>query len=84
MAFEDRLSQEDRDRIGVDTFYNLLQTIVGFMRREGLNREEILKEIEFKNSHIFQNAIDRGDRVVLFTAHYSNLGASPHCSCSKI
>ncbi|NPA61009.1 MAG: lipid A biosynthesis acyltransferase, partial [Epsilonproteobacteria bacterium] len=72
LAFEDRLSQEDRDRIGVDTFYNLLQTIVGFMRREGLNREEILKEIEFKNSHIFQNAIDRGDRVVLFTAHYSN------------
>jgi len=48
LAFEDRLSQEDRDRIGVDTFYNLLQTIVGFMRREGLNREEILKEIEFK------------------------------------
>jgi KDO2-lipid IV(A) lauroyltransferase len=72
LAFKDRLTQQDRDNIGVRVFYNLLQTIIGFMRRESRSREEILKDIEFKNSHILQTAIDNREKVIFITGHYSN------------
>ena len=72
LAFGDKLSQNRRDEIGINVFYNLLQNIIGFMRRDSSSKEEILKGIEFKNSHIFQKALEDKRAVVLITAHYSN------------
>jgi len=72
LAFGDKLSQEKRDKIGVSVFYNLLQNIVGFMRRDSSSREEILKDIEFKNSYILEDALKSKRAIVLMTAHYSN------------
>ena len=72
LAFGDKLTQEDRDRIGKYTFYNLLQTIIGFMKRDGKRADEILKDIEFKNSHILKDAIKAKQKIILMTAHYGN------------
>jgi KDO2-lipid IV(A) lauroyltransferase len=72
LAFGDKFTQKRRDEIGIRVFYNLLQTIIGFMRRERESRDDIIKNIEFKNSHILQNAIDSNQKIIFITGHYSN------------
>ncbi len=72
LAFKDSLRKIERDKIGVRVFYNLLQTIIGFIKRDGKSKEEILKDIEFKNSYILQNAIDNKKKIIFITGHYSN------------
>jgi KDO2-lipid IV(A) lauroyltransferase len=72
LAFGDTFSQKERDNIGERTFYNLLQTIIGFVGRERRNKAEILKCIKYKNGDILQEAITRGEKVILVTGHYSN------------
>jgi KDO2-lipid IV(A) lauroyltransferase len=72
LAFKDKSSQERRDKIGVDVFYNLLQTIIGFMRRENSKKEEILKDIEFIDSYILEEALAEGKKIIFMTAHFGN------------
>ncbi len=72
LAFKDELTQKERDKIGISVFYNLLQTIIGFMKRDNKSKEEILKNIEFKNSHILQEAIEKNRKIIFVTGHYSN------------
>jgi len=72
LAFGDSLSKKRRDEIGVNVFYNLLQTIIGFMKRDSMSREEILKDIEFENSYILEDALRENRKIVFVTGHYSN------------
>jgi len=72
LAFNNSLPKSKRDEIGIDVFYNLLQTIIGIIKREKMTREEILKDIEFKNSHILKKAIKENRKVIFITGHYSN------------
>ncbi len=72
LAFGDKMSQKRRDEIGKRVFYNLLQTIIGFIRRDGKNSEEVLKNITFKNEHILQDYIDKNKKIIFITGHYSN------------
>jgi len=83
LAFKDELTQKERDDIGKRVFYNLLQTIIGFMRRNGKSQEEILKNIEFKNSHILKKAIDSGKKIIFVTGHYSNWELLPPAVSAK-
>ncbi len=69
--------------IGVNVFYNLLQTIIGFMRRENLSKEQILRDVEFENPNILQTALDKGKRVIFITAHYNNWELLPIAVASK-
>ncbi|HHH19299.1 MAG TPA: lipid A biosynthesis acyltransferase [Campylobacterales bacterium] len=83
LAFGEEMGQQERDSIGKRTFYNLLQTIVGFMRRNGKSKEELLQNITFKNEHILQNAIDANKKIIFVTGHYSNWELLPPAITSK-
>lgn len=72
LAFGDKLDQPQRDQIGVRTFYNLLQTIIGFMKRYGKTKDELLQPVTFKNEAILQEAIDTNKKIIFVTGHYSN------------
>ena len=83
LAFGDSLNHNDRDSIGKYTFYNLLQTIIGFIKRDGKDIDNILKDIEFKNSHILEDAIKSKRKIILITAHYGNWELLPPAIASK-
>jgi len=72
LAFGDKFSQNQRDKIGIDVFYNLLQTIIGFMKRENSSKNKILKDIEFKNSYILEDALRNKRKIIFITAHFGN------------
>jgi len=83
LAFGDKLTQHQRDVIGKRTFYNLTQTIIGFMRRSGKSKGELLKNVTFKNEHILQNAIVNNKKIIFVTGHYSNWELLPPAITSK-
>ena len=83
LAFGDNLTQKERDNIGKYVFYNLLQTIIGFIKRDGKDANEILKDIEFRNSHILEDAIKSKRKIILITAHYGNWELLPLAIASK-
>lgn len=83
LAFGDKLTQLQRDAIGKRTFYNLTQTIIGFMRRSGKSKEELLQNVTFKNGYILQNAIDNNKKIIFVTGHYSNWELLPPAITSK-
>jgi len=72
LAFGNTLTKAQMDKIGIHTFYNMLQTIVGFMRRYGRTRQELLKNVSFQNEHFVQHAIDTNQKIIFITGHYSN------------
>ena len=83
LAFGDELTQKDRDSIGKRVFYNLLQTIIGFMRRNGRSSEELLQNVTFKNEHILQEFIDKNKKILFVTGHYSNWELLPSVITAK-
>jgi len=72
LAFSDTLGQQKKDEIGKQTFYNLLQTIVGFMRRDAMTKEDLLSQTTFENENVLLDAINANRKIIFITAHYSN------------
>lgn len=83
LAFGDILTEKERNSIGKRTFYNLLQTIIGFMRRSGKSKNELLKNVTFKNEQILQEAIDNNKKIMFITGHYGNWELLPPAITSK-
>src|SRR5665648_788196 len=72
LAFGNILSQKEKEEIGKRTFYNLLQTITGFMRRSAISKEDLLAHITYKNEGVLLDAIKENKKIIFITAHYSD------------
>ncbi|MDY0403000.1 lipid A biosynthesis lauroyl acyltransferase [Sulfurovum sp.] len=72
LAFGHTLTKAQLDKIGMRTFYNMLQTIIGFMKRYGKTQQELLENVSFKNEQFVQHAIDTNQKIIFMTGHYSN------------
>ncbi|MFT7880591.1 MAG: lipid A biosynthesis lauroyl acyltransferase [Sulfurimonas sp.] len=72
LAFGSNLTQSQKDKIGIHTFYNMLQTIIGFMKRFGKTPQELLENVSFKNEAFVQQAIENNQKIIFMTGHYSN------------
>lgn len=72
LAFGNTLNQSERDKIGIRTFYNMLHTIVGFMRRYGKSKEILLTNITFHRDDIVRKALENDQKIIFITGHYSN------------
>ena len=83
LAFNNTMSQSQKDIIGKHTFYNLLQTIIGFMRRGKIHKKELLKYITYKNEDILLNALKQEKKIIFITGHYSNWELIPPILTSK-
>jgi KDO2-lipid IV(A) lauroyltransferase len=71
IAFES-MKKEERERIAKRTYLNFLHTISGFIKREGKSKEEVIKDIIYKNDEALLKAIKEQKNIIFITAHYGN------------
>ena len=83
LAYNSTLTKEEKESIAKRVYYNLVQTIIGFMRREKLPKEKLLQNITFKNTHILENALKAQKKIVFVTGHYSNWELLPPAITAK-
>lgn len=72
LAYEDRMSEEEKIDITKKCYKNLIYTLADFIKNQGANKEEVLEKVSFENSEIIENAISENKRIILLTAHYGN------------
>lgn len=83
LAFNHTLKADEIKNIAIHTYYNLAQTIVGFMTRSNKSKEELLKNIRFENEEILLNALKNKEKIIFITSHYSNWELLPPAIASK-
>lgn len=83
LAFNNTLSQEEKDKIGIHTFYNLLQTIIGIITRDRTSKEDLLDNITFVNEEILWGVLKQKKKIIFMTGHYSNWEMIPPALTSK-
>jgi KDO2-lipid IV(A) lauroyltransferase len=72
IAFKATYSAKKKEQIGINAFMNLLDTVFGIMRRDGMKKEKVLENIIFEGSEILQKYKDEGKNFILITGHYGN------------
>ena len=82
-AYNNTLDTNQKKYIALRVYYNLIQTIIGIMKRESMSAEKLLQHIDFKNEHILQNAIDKKQKIIFITGHYSNWEMIPPALTTK-
>jgi len=72
IAFPKNFNLKEKNTIGIHAFINLLDTVFGIMRRDGMAKEKVLENIAFEGSEIIQKYQDEGKNFILVTGHYGN------------
>ena len=72
LAYEDTLSQDKKIEVVKKTYLNLLLSLFDVIENQKTTREKILEKVSFKNEEILEKAINKGQNIVLMTAHYGN------------
>jgi len=81
--YEDKLTNEQKEKIIKDMFYNLAQNFGSFIENQGISKERLLKKVTFKNEEILLNALKSGRPVVFITGHVSNWEILPLAISAK-
>lgn len=72
LAYENRITEDEKTQIIKKCYKNLLYTLVDFVKNQGASKEEILGKVTFLNSEILENALKDGKKIIMLTAHYGN------------
>ena len=72
LAFEHKLSQEEKKEIAIGAFTNLIDTTFGIIRRDNISKEQVLENITFENEAIIQKYKKEGKQFILITGHFGN------------
>ena len=72
LAYEDRISEEEKISITKKCYKNLIYTLADFIKNQGASKEEVLDKVSFENSEIIEKAISKNKRIIIVTAHYGN------------
>lgn len=83
LAFNNMLNQQDKNKVGIHTFYNLLQTIIGIMKRDKVSKEALLNDLTFNNEDILLNALKENKKIIFITGHYGNWELIPPALTTK-
>ncbi len=83
LAFKNSLSDKEKKKIVLRVFYNMIQTVIGFMKRNGISKEKLLENISFKNEHYLLDALKNKEKIIFITGHYSNWELLPPAVTSK-
>jgi len=77
LAYGDEMPAQEKRRIVVRSYENLIITAMETIKAQGASREEILSRVEFENEEILLEALDSGRAIIFITAHFGNweLGA---------
>jgi len=72
LAFSNKLSSEEKKQIGIDAFINLIDTTFGIIYRDKIDKEEVIKNVTFKNEEIIKAYQEEDKQFILVTGHYGN------------
>ena len=72
LAYENRISQEEKTKIIKGCYKVLVYTLADFFKNQGASKEEVLSKVKFHNEDIVLNAITNNRKIIIMTAHYGN------------
>jgi len=72
LAFNNTLTKQEKREIGISSFMNLLDTILGIIKRDGMSREEVIENISFDGIEIVKKYQDEGKKIIFITGHQGN------------
>jgi len=72
IAFGDSLNKKEKKEIGISAFMNLLDTTLGIIRRDGMQKEQVIENVSFEGVEIIKQYQDEGKKIILVTGHQGN------------
>jgi len=72
LAFQPPLGDKEKKEIGVHAFMNLIDTVFGIIRRDGMHTDEVLENVSFEGEEIIEKYQKEGKNFILVTGHYGN------------
>lgn len=72
LAFANTLNEKEKKRIGIDAFINLIDTTFGIIRRDKMEKQEVIKDVNFENEEIIKSYQKSGKQFIFVTGHYGN------------
>ena len=72
IAFNKQLNQKKKKAYGISAFMNLLDTTLGIIKRDGMNKKEVIQNITFEGEEIVKKYQDAGKKIIFITGHQGN------------
>lgn len=72
LAYHPPLKDKEKKEIGIHAFMNLIDTVFGIIRRDGMKRGEVLENVSFEGVEIIEKYQKEGKKFILVTGHYGN------------
>ena len=72
LACHEALSDKEQKEIGIHAFMNLLDTVFGIMKRDGMPKDQVLNNITFEGGETIERYQNEGKNFILITGHYGN------------
>ena len=72
LAFNSSLDDKNKKEIGIKAFMNLIDTVFGIIKRDGMKKNDVLKNVSFEGEEIINRYIKEKKNFVLVTGHYGN------------
>lgn len=69
-AYENELSEQEREEIIKGTYKNYAKFAVNFIKNQNTTKQKVLDLVSFKNVEIFENALKSNRALIVQTAHY--------------
>jgi len=72
LAFPKRFTSVEKEEIGKAAFTNLIDTVFGIIKRDGIEKDEVLQNITFEGEEIIDQYQKEGKQFILLAGHYGN------------
>ena len=72
IAFKPALDEKEKKSLGIAAFMNLIDTIFGIIKRDGMVKDEVIQNVTFEGSEIIEQYQKEGKNFILVTGHYGN------------
>ena len=83
LAYENRISDEEKIIIIKKTYLNLILLLVDFVRNQGISKKDLLHKVIFENETVLLDALKENKKIILITAHYGNWELLPLSIAAK-
>ena len=79
LAYEDTLSQKEKEQITKKCYQNLLYLLRDFIQNQDISKEALLNKVTIHNEHFYKQAKAYDKGIIFLTAHYGNWEFLPLC-----
>jgi KDO2-lipid IV(A) lauroyltransferase len=72
IAFNKSLTKKEKKEFGISSFINLLDTTLGIISRDRIQKKEIIKNLTFEGEEIVKHYQDASKKIIFVTGHQGN------------